>query len=340
LKKGIGYSPPWSLVKLNLSGPCQMFHNDWQKCSTRTLNPNHWVGPHSPPWLQGFILEGIIWLPSWPEGVGSCHCHSMSGTLIVGNGRGIPRGVPLMISSHQTGARSKTHKLQGLPPCPKQTGQTGWENLLSGVSGHICPSKSPMTSLIFFIKKKDGSLHLVQDYWALNAFTIKNWYPLPLILELVNQLWGAKYFTKLNAQWGYNNVWMKEGNKWKAAFHTNWGLFKPLVMFFGLTNSFFCLNYCMLQYNNIVQHNPVNWSISAWPFFTFIWPSCKVCSNLIYWLQSVNCWSNLSSQTGPLSFTAILSEKGSAADPFSSVLDDVLQLHHFFRTHLSFWMYL
>jgi hypothetical protein len=69
------------------------------------------------------------------------------------------------------------------------------------------------------------------------------------------------------------------------------------------------VKYVVVWYNNIVQHNPVNWSIGASPLFTFIWPSCKACSNHIYWLQSVNCWSNLSSHTGPLSFTAILSEE-------------------------------
>jgi hypothetical protein len=58
-----------------------------------------------------------------------------------------------------------------------------------------------------------------------------------LISELVNQLRGAKYFTKLDVRWGYNNVRMKEGDEWKAVFHTNRGLFEPLVMFFGLTNS-------------------------------------------------------------------------------------------------------
>jgi hypothetical protein len=71
----------------------------------------------------------------------------------------------------------------------------------------------------------------------LNALTIKNRYPLPLISKLVNQLHGVKYCTKLDVQWGYNNVWMKEGNEWKAAFHTNHRLFKPLMMFFRLTNS-------------------------------------------------------------------------------------------------------
>ena len=94
-----------------------------------------------------------------------------------------------------------------------------------------------MASPVFFIKKKDGSLRLVQDYWALNAITVKNKYPLPLIPELINQLQGAKYFTKLDIHWGFNNVCIKPGDEWKAAFWMNCGLFEPLVMFFGLTNS-------------------------------------------------------------------------------------------------------
>src|SRR6202789_3831647 len=104
-------------------------------------------------------------------------------------------------------------------------------------TGRIRPSKSPMPSPFFFIKKKDGSLRLVQDYRALNAMTVKNKYPLPLISELVNKLQGAKYFTKLDVRWGFNNVRMKDGDEWKAAFRTNRGLYEPLVMFFGLTNS-------------------------------------------------------------------------------------------------------
>ena len=85
-------------------------------------------------------------------------------------------------------------------------------------SGRIRPSKSPMASPVFFIKKKDGALRLVQDYRALNAMTVKNKYPLPLIPELIAKLWGAKYFTKLDVRWGFNNVRMKEGDEWKAAF--------------------------------------------------------------------------------------------------------------------------
>ncbi len=78
-----------------------------------------------------------------------------------------------------------------------------------------------MASPFFFVKKKDGKLRPVQDYWKLNEMTIKNRYPLPLISELMDKLRGAKYFSKLDVQWGYNNVRIKTGDEWKAAFRTN-----------------------------------------------------------------------------------------------------------------------
>jgi hypothetical protein len=103
--------------------------------------------------------------------------------------------------------------------------------------GYIVPSKSPMLSPVFFIKKKDGKLHLIQDYQKLNDISIKNCYLLPLALDIINQLRGTCYFTKFDVCWDYNNVQIKEGDEWKAAFATNCGLFKPTVMFFGMTNS-------------------------------------------------------------------------------------------------------
>jgi hypothetical protein len=103
--------------------------------------------------------------------------------------------------------------------------------------GYIWPSKSPLSSPVFFIKKKDGKLCFVQDYRKLNEITVKNRYPLPLVSNIVSRLRGAKYFTKFDVCWGYNNIRIWEGDEWKAAFATNQGLFKPLVMFFGLTNS-------------------------------------------------------------------------------------------------------
>ena len=79
--------------------------------------------------------------------------------------------------------------------------------------GRIWPSKSPCAAPFFFIKKKNGSLQPVQDYQQLNEIMIKNKYPLPLIQELIDKVRGAKYFTKLNIWWGYNNVRIREGDE-------------------------------------------------------------------------------------------------------------------------------
>jgi len=117
------------------------------------------------------------------------------------------------------GEKASNCKVYPLAPTEqKELNQFLKENLQTG---QIHPSKSLMASPVFFIKKKDGTLWLVQDYWALNAMTVKNKYPLPLISKLINKLRGAKYFTKLDIRWGFNNVQMKEGDEWKAAFQTN-----------------------------------------------------------------------------------------------------------------------
>ncbi len=103
--------------------------------------------------------------------------------------------------------------------------------------GYLVPSKSPMASPVFFIKKKDGKLRLVQDYWQLNKITIKNRYPLPLAANIINRLKGARYFTNFNVCWGYHNIRIHEGDEWKGAIVTNHGLYEPKVMYFGMTNS-------------------------------------------------------------------------------------------------------
>ena len=103
--------------------------------------------------------------------------------------------------------------------------------------GYIRPSKSQQTSPVFFVGKKDGGKRMVMDYRRLNKQTVKNNYPLPLITELVDNMGGKRVFTKMDLRWGYNNVRIKEGDEWKAAFTTHVGSFEPVVMFFGMTNS-------------------------------------------------------------------------------------------------------
>ncbi|QRW21158.1 Retrotransposable element Tf2 protein [Rhizoctonia solani] len=104
-------------------------------------------------------------------------------------------------------------------------------------AGKIRPSKSSISSPVIFVPKKDGSCRLVVDYRCLNNCTKKNVYPLPRPDDLMAQLRGAKVFTKLDLQWGYNNVRVKEGDEWKTAFQTKYSLYESLVMTFGLTNA-------------------------------------------------------------------------------------------------------
>jgi hypothetical protein len=88
-----------------------------------------------------------------------------------------------------------------------------------------------------FCEKKDRGLHLCVDYRGLNAITIKDQIPLPLISEVLDRLSKAKSYTKLDINDTYHHLWIAKGDKWKTAFQTKYGLYKYLVMPFGLTNA-------------------------------------------------------------------------------------------------------
>jgi hypothetical protein len=103
--------------------------------------------------------------------------------------------------------------------------------------GFIRTSSSPAATPILFVKKGDGSLRLVVDYRGINEGTIKNRYPLPLLQDTLMNLSKAKWFTKLDIRGAYNLIRMAEGEEWKTAFRTRYGLFESLVMPFGLTNT-------------------------------------------------------------------------------------------------------
>jgi len=78
---------------------------------------------------------------------------------------------------------------------------------------YIRPSKLPQTLPVFFMPKKDGKKRMVQDYRYLNSWTIKNNYPLLLISNLIDSIGKKRVFTKMDLQWGYNNVRIKEGDE-------------------------------------------------------------------------------------------------------------------------------
>ncbi len=116
-----------------------------------------------------------------------------------------------------------------------ETLKTWLEDNLS--KGFIRSSSSPAGTPILFVKKSDGSLRLCVDYRGLNEGTIRNRYPLPLLRETLLRLQKAKFYTKLDVRGAYNLIRVAEGEEWKTAFRTRYGLFETLVMPFGLTNA-------------------------------------------------------------------------------------------------------
>ncbi len=101
---------------------------------------------------------------------------------------------------------------------------------------YIRPSTSPAASSFFFMAKKNSGLRPCIDYRALNKITVKFRYPLPLVPAALEQLRGARIFTKLDLRSAYNLIRIREGDEWKTAFVTPTGHYEYRVMPYGLAN--------------------------------------------------------------------------------------------------------
>ena len=103
--------------------------------------------------------------------------------------------------------------------------------------GFIRPSSSPFASYVVLVKKKDGTMRMCIAYMALNKKTIKNRYIIPHIDELINELHGVVYFSKIDLRSGYHQICMRRENVENTAFRCHYGNFEILVMPLGLTNA-------------------------------------------------------------------------------------------------------
>ena len=103
--------------------------------------------------------------------------------------------------------------------------------------GVIVHSNSAFSSPILMVKKSDHTWRLVNDFRHVNAITMKGKYPVPVIDELLDELSGAKWFSKLDLKAGYHQIRLAPGEEHKTAFQTHTGHYEYKVMAFGLTGA-------------------------------------------------------------------------------------------------------
>lgn len=144
--------------------------------------------------------------------------------------RSISHSIPLIL-----GAQPFRLKPYRYTPAQKDEIEKQIDHLLK--SNMIQESTSPFASPALLVKKKFGEWRLCVDYRKLNAYTVKNKFPMPIVEELFEELYGACWFSTLDLRPGFHQILVSPEDQYKTAFQTHSGHYEYMVMPYGLTGA-------------------------------------------------------------------------------------------------------
>lgn len=243
---GMDWLTAYSPMKIHWGDRWLKFYHNQQKIKLQGILPEVTVGPPiSPHQLQALTkTDSILYIVqinaiTSSEHVASTLPDDLQQALQQFDSVFAPPSQvpPSRVGDHTIplieGAQPFHHRPYRYNPAQKTEIKNQIKDML--VKGWIKPSTSPYSSPVLLVRKKTGDWRLCVDFRRLNALTVKNKYPLPIIEELLEELQGAQWFTTLDLCSGFHQIKMASGEEHKTAFQTHSGHYEYNVMPYGVT---------------------------------------------------------------------------------------------------------